>query len=272
MSGWTKLFSSIVTSSIWSESHATRVVWVTMLSQADADGIVQGSVPGFARIANVTVDEMRTAVEKLSAPDQDSSTPDHEGRRIESIGCGWKILNYRAYRDRGQAKEGSKAPAMRAYRARQRAGKIPSQVTHGNELPQAVTSEPEERGEKQVPPNPPEGGQSGGDAFRKPDHIITSDELADRAGAFLRRFVELHAECRHGAHLHLKPSRDFPNALNVVNAWPDTDHLEKMAELFFRRAEWSDKSTPGQFLSVASLCDAMLRKHGHAPSESRRAL
>jgi hypothetical protein len=53
MSGWTKLFSSIVTSSIWIEPNATLRVWVALLATADADGLVEGSVPGFANLARV---------------------------------------------------------------------------------------------------------------------------------------------------------------------------------------------------------------------------
>src|SRR5262245_8391738 len=152
MSGWTKLFSSLPTSSIWSEAYATRIVWTTMLAVADAEGLVEGSVPGFARLANVTVDEMRGAIAKLSGPDPDSRTPDREGRRIESIAGGWRILNYRLYRERGQAQDGSKAPAMRAYRARKRAegsGNALLSVTDpSNALPEQVTSDPEARGKK----------------------------------------------------------------------------------------------------------------------------
>jgi hypothetical protein len=143
MTGWTKLFSSIVTSSVWCEDNATLRVWIAMLATADAEGIVEGSIPGFANLARVTVDEMRLAVEKLSGPDSDSRTPDHEGRRIEVFPGGWHILNYQAYREKAQAKEGSRAPAMRRYRARKRA-----KAEAGNALPAHVTRYPEERGEK----------------------------------------------------------------------------------------------------------------------------
>jgi hypothetical protein len=275
MSGWTKLFSSLPTSSIWSEDYATRIVWTTMLAVSDMDGLVEGSVPGFARLANVTVDEMTMAIETLSATDRFSRTPDHEGRRIEAIEGGWRILNYPLYRERGQGKDGSKAPAMRAYRARKRAegsDVAPKQVMPGNALPASVTSDPEARGESTSTPQPPRGGLSVGDRqFAKPEHIITSPDLEGRAGAFLRRFVALHATVRHGALLRLKPARDFPNAITLVDTWRDDAHLEKMAELFFRRDEWADKNTPGQFLAVAPRCDALLRQHGHVPAVARCA-
>lgn len=99
MAGYTKLFSSIVTSTIWCEDYPTRLVWVAMLAMADARGKVEGSVPGFARLANVTMAEMEKALEVFLAPDIHSRTPDNDGRRIEVIAGGWRILNYTAYRE-----------------------------------------------------------------------------------------------------------------------------------------------------------------------------
>jgi hypothetical protein len=121
MAGWAKLFSSIVTSSVWTEDDATLRVWIAMLATADAQGVVEGSVPGFASLARVSVEQMERALEKLSAPDPYSRTPDHEGRRLEAIEGGWLVLNYAKYRLQAQAKEGSRAPYYRSYRARKRA-------------------------------------------------------------------------------------------------------------------------------------------------------
>jgi hypothetical protein len=146
VAGFTKLFSSITESSVWCEPHTTVRVWVAMLARADAEGIVEGSIPGFASLCRVTVAEMEEAVRVLSSADPYSRTPAHEGRRIESVPGGWVILNYGIYRQRAQDKEGSKAPAMRALRARRRVER--AQVTGGNALPPGVTGDPEERGER----------------------------------------------------------------------------------------------------------------------------
>jgi hypothetical protein len=99
VAGYTKLFSSIVTSTIWCEDAPTRVVWVAMLALKDRDGVVEGSIPGFARVANVTLEQMERAVKVLSEPDPHSRTPDNEGRRIEAMPGGWRVLNHDAYRD-----------------------------------------------------------------------------------------------------------------------------------------------------------------------------
>ncbi len=91
---YTKLFSSITESTIWSEPAATRLVWITFLAKCNKHGEVFGSVPGVARLANVSMDEAQAAIATLLAPDKWSRTPDNEGRRIESIDGGWRILNH----------------------------------------------------------------------------------------------------------------------------------------------------------------------------------
>jgi len=163
MSGWTKLFSSIVTSSIWVEDHVMLRIWVAMLALADFHGVVEGSIPGFANLARVTVEEMRTALEKLSSPDPDSRTVEFEGRRIEAIDGGWKILNYGRYRERAQAKEGGRAPYLREYRARKAAeAQTDSGVSRNTEMfhetqKQEARSKRQEGTEQQQRPRPRKG-------------------------------------------------------------------------------------------------------------------
>jgi hypothetical protein len=121
MAGWTKLFGSIVTSSIWCEDDKTLRVWIALLALSDRDGIVEGSVPGMANLCRLSVKEMRAALTKLAAPDLDSRSPEFEGRRIKAIEGGWEVLNHEKYRQKAVAGEGSRAPYYRAYRARKRA-------------------------------------------------------------------------------------------------------------------------------------------------------
>ncbi len=96
--GFTKLFNTIVTSTIWQEDDKTRIVWITMLAIADASGVVSASIPGLASVANVDTEAARAAIRKLESEDPDSRTKDFDGRRIESIEGGWHILNYNKYR------------------------------------------------------------------------------------------------------------------------------------------------------------------------------
>lgn len=118
MPGYTKLFSSIVTSSVWCEDNVVLRVWIAMLATCDHQGTVEGSIPGFANLARVSVPEMESAVKRLSEPDPHSRTTEHEGRRIIPIPGGWKVLNHEIYRNRCQGKAGSRAAYERERRVR----------------------------------------------------------------------------------------------------------------------------------------------------------
>lgn len=117
---YTKLFSSITASTIWSEPAGTRLVWITMLAMAHKDGCVYASVPGLARQANVSREETEVALECFLAPDPDSRTPEHEGRRIEVIDGGWRLLNHAKFSAIRSAEE--RRDYMREYMRKRRAG------------------------------------------------------------------------------------------------------------------------------------------------------
>ncbi len=119
MSGYTKLFSSIVTSTIWRESDHVRLVWVTMLALADKYGVVEASVPGLADLARVSRSLCDDALKVLMSPDPDSRTKDHDGRRLVAVDGGWQLVNHGKYRDRMSAEDqkAKKAAYMRAYRS-----------------------------------------------------------------------------------------------------------------------------------------------------------
>lgn len=122
---FTKLFASIVTSTIWREADHVRVVWVTMLAICDRRGMVRASVPGLAGVANVTIEHCLEAIDRFLSPDPWSRTKEHDGRRIEVVAGGWRLLNYEEHRD-GPAEAGdgvSMDPAavrQRRKRARER--------------------------------------------------------------------------------------------------------------------------------------------------------
>lgn len=105
MKPFTKLFSSIISSSIWRSPKETKVVWITMLAMSDKDGEVWASVGGLADMARVTKEECRKALDELLAPDDDSRTKGNEGRRIEEVDGGWRVLNYKKYREMGRGED-----------------------------------------------------------------------------------------------------------------------------------------------------------------------
>ena len=95
---YTKLFSSIIASSVWQEPPETKLVWITLIAMKDANGDVMASLPGLAHLAGVPLEATQKAIETFLSPDPYSRTPDHEGRRIEAISGGWRILNHDLYR------------------------------------------------------------------------------------------------------------------------------------------------------------------------------
>ena len=127
MAGYTKLWSDIVHSTIWREEAHVRLVWITMLAISDRNGYVGASLPGLADAARVTVDECRQALERLSAPDPDSRTKEHEGRRVADADGGWTILNYLYHRER-EAGERRKVQVREAVRRHRAKNKPPSDV------------------------------------------------------------------------------------------------------------------------------------------------
>lgn len=103
---YTKLFNTIVTSTIWQEDKDTKILWITMLAIADFDGKVSGSIPGIANIAGLTIEECNCAMNRLKSPDPYSRTQDFEGRRIQEVEGGWIILNHAKYRSKGKSRKG----------------------------------------------------------------------------------------------------------------------------------------------------------------------
>jgi hypothetical protein len=100
MSGYTKLYNSIIHSTIWREDKDTRLLWITMLSLSDQHGVIEASLPGLADAARLTMLETTKALTKLSSPDEYSRDKDFKGRRIEEIEGGWIVLNYLKYRNK----------------------------------------------------------------------------------------------------------------------------------------------------------------------------
>lgn len=95
---YTKLFNSILHSTIWQEPPPTKIVWITMLAMCNKYGEVAASIPGLARAAGVSLEDCETALACLLAPDPYSRTKEYEGRRIEEVEGGWALLNHAKYR------------------------------------------------------------------------------------------------------------------------------------------------------------------------------
>ncbi len=89
-----------------------------MLAMADRKGRIWASIPGLANRARVTLEETEIALTTFLSPDKYSRTPEHEGRRIEPIDGGWRLLNYEKHR--GLMDEETVAETNRKAQARYR--------------------------------------------------------------------------------------------------------------------------------------------------------
>lgn len=118
MSGYTKLFHSILASTIWRGDDKLRIVWITMMAMADRYGVVEASIPGLADFARVSLEDCEQALDALQSPDKYSRSKEHDGRRIEAIDGGWRLLNHSKYREKMNADE--RREYLRVKQAEQR--------------------------------------------------------------------------------------------------------------------------------------------------------
>jgi len=151
---YTPLFKDILLSSVWAESSDTRIVWIAMMALAGPDGYVPGTVTGIANAARVGVEATRAALAVLEAPDPESRTPDHDGRRIERVERGWVLLNYVAHRKRAQeaARRFKKTQAMRKLRARSVDTRGQSVVENAPTQTETQTQTPPQKEGSPLPP------------------------------------------------------------------------------------------------------------------------
>jgi hypothetical protein len=131
MTSFTKVFDSMLDSTVWLEPNPTRLLWVTMMLMADQDGIVSASVPGLAHRARITREECEAGLKRFMEPDADSRTPDDDGRRIRKVDGGWQLVNHAKYR-RLMSPEDQKEKA-RLRKRRQRAKEASEDVTPGRD-------------------------------------------------------------------------------------------------------------------------------------------
>ncbi len=81
-----------------------RLLFITLLALADREGVVYGSRNGLMRAAMIDLDaaDEHDPWRILMGPDDDSSdlmrNPDNEGRRLEEVPGGFRIINYTYYK------------------------------------------------------------------------------------------------------------------------------------------------------------------------------
>ena len=81
------------------KDNDTKVVWFYLMAEVHNEyGDVVCTIPGLAKACDISVEKASSIIADFLAPDPYSGTPDFEGRRIEVIDRGWRLLNYSKYR------------------------------------------------------------------------------------------------------------------------------------------------------------------------------
>ena len=103
-----KIFKSMFEGSL--RGHADELlVFTNLIVSADLEGYADRSHKTIADETGLTMERVRTAIDHLESPDTASRTPDMAGKRLERIDAhrdwGWRIVNYRYYRDLNTAEK-----------------------------------------------------------------------------------------------------------------------------------------------------------------------
>jgi hypothetical protein len=102
--GWFKVSRRITGSSLWAEHSDVLKVWLYLLEQAQAGtslkpGTVIISRPILASHCMLSLERLDFAIERLASPDPESRTLRKEGRRIEVLPNGFRLVNHGEYHD-----------------------------------------------------------------------------------------------------------------------------------------------------------------------------
>lgn len=261
---YAKLFTSIYQGTLRGNSHGL-LVFTNLLAHADMEGRVDIHPKAIAEEVGLSADEVKAALLVLESPDDESRSPEEQGRRItrldEHRAWGWIVVNYVKYRairnedDRREQNRRSQA----AWRAKQPKPLTVISVSRGK--PQSAHTEAEADahteadakaipGEPPGPPAPsarsgkvaqkrapkPAGGSEVWDSYRK--------AYADRYGAEPVRNAKVNAQLsqlvsRLGADEAPGVARSYVANRNAlyVNAKHCTDLLLRDAEKL--RTEWA---------------------------------
>lgn len=109
--------AKLLRSTLWLEAPEARLVFLGMLALADWQGYVEApSGRVLAQALNLPVDYVQRALDVLEAPDPESRSPEHEGRRVLRVAGGWQLVNYQKYRETRSPKQIADADRQRRHR------------------------------------------------------------------------------------------------------------------------------------------------------------
>lgn len=116
-----------------------QLVFVNLMTHADKEGFVDRHFRAIVDETGIPIERVERAVKELESPDEESRSPELEGRRLERIDehrrWGWRIVNYIKYREMqdAESRRESQRERQRACRARKSEKDNGVEKSNGNE-------------------------------------------------------------------------------------------------------------------------------------------
>lgn len=138
-----KIFGDIYGSSLMVHGGDTVYVFISMIVLSDAEGFLREHASAFANRIGKDLVAVQQAIRHLEAPDAESSSPDHDGKRIVSLreltggeeNRGWLVVNKKKYKFLASKEDQREATKHRVRKHRYRNAPVTTgnaSVTHRN--------------------------------------------------------------------------------------------------------------------------------------------
>jgi hypothetical protein len=144
---YAKLFTSIYQGTLRGNSHGL-LVFTNLLAHCDKNGAADIHPRAIAEEVGLTVEQVNAALRVLESPDDESRSPEEQGRRIIRLddhrAWGWLVVNYckyRAIRDEDDRREQNRLSQERWRNKHKPASAEISRVSH--DKPQSAHTEAE---------------------------------------------------------------------------------------------------------------------------------
>jgi hypothetical protein len=158
------LFTSIYQGTLRGNSHCL-LVFTNLLAHCDKSGEVDIHPRAIAEEVGLTIEQVRAALLMLEAPDEESRSPEEDGRRIlrkdEHRAWGWVVVNYLKYRSIRD--EDDRREQNRLAQERWRNKNKPASAAVDGDKP--IQKQKQKQIQETHPPTPRKRGRSGGWGF-----------------------------------------------------------------------------------------------------------
>jgi hypothetical protein len=104
VSGYTPVFDSVFQGSLCGK-YPDLPVWLVLLALQQRGGVIDAHPAYISKISGIPQADIEAAIGRFCEPDEESRTPDNDGRRltpIEGAGFGWIVVNHRKYSEKAR--------------------------------------------------------------------------------------------------------------------------------------------------------------------------